>query len=72
MLVVLYLHDVPKFASTVVFELLTKYIMAKVNKPNSLKVWRIRNEFASELTSTPKAELICSFQTQEVDKPKES
>jgi len=30
----------------------------------------MRNEFASDLTSTPKAELFCSFQTQEVHKPK--
>jgi len=52
--------------STVAFNVLTKYIMAKVKLPNSLKVLSIRNEFASELTSTPKADLFCSFKRRKL------
>jgi len=36
--IVLYLYDVPRFDSTVAFNVLAKYIMAKIKLPNSLKV----------------------------------
>jgi len=35
--IVLHLYDIPRFDSNVAFKLLTKYTMAKVKKPNSLK-----------------------------------
>jgi len=35
--IVLYLYDVPRFDHTVRFNVLTKYIMAKVKQTNSLK-----------------------------------
>jgi len=45
--------------SSVVINVLTKYIMAKIKQPK-VEVWSILHEYASEFTSTPKAELFCS------------
>ena len=40
--------------------------MAKVKQPHSLKVWSMRNEFASEGTAAPKAEFFCSFKRRKL------